>query len=294
MSASDRSSAFGPPGAPGGGGRVTTRYWVEYKGHKIELRSGVTLIGRSAVCQIVLDDGLVSRRHAQIKVEGSRAELEDFGSVNGVFLNGKRLKQSRPLSDGDVIRVGKQEMTLRSAEVKVLDSATGRFNAETLHGDAAARLFSGAETGENPIVKHTAESLQVLGGLADKAFALGRGSDAERVLSSPLKSMLEVAKNGALEAEVADKCAAYSVRLADTTRSGKWVDYVIEMFTYQRRPLPGDVVDQLYTVLRNVSEINLSALRKYVALLHAIQNTLGPRERFVVQRIEGLEQIAVL
>jgi hypothetical protein len=254
----------------------------------------VTLIGRSAVCQIVLDDGLVSRRHAQIKVEGSRAVLEDFGSVNGVFLNKKRVTQPKPLSDGDVIRVGTQELTLKSAEVKVLDSATGRFNAETLHGDAAARLLSGAETGENPTVKHTAESLQVLAGLADKALALGRGVDAERVLSAPLKSMLALAKRGALDAPVAEKSAIYAVRLAEATRSGKWVDYLVELFTYQRRPLPGLVVDQLYTVIRNVSGINVSALRKYVALLHAIQNTLGPSDRFVVQRIEGLEQIAVL
>jgi hypothetical protein len=106
--------------------------------------------------------------------------------------------------------------------------------------------------------------------------------------------MLALAKRGALDAPVAEKSAIYAVRLAEATRSGKWVDYLVELFTYQRRPLPGLVVDQLYTVIRNVSGINVSALRKYVALLHAIQNTLGPSDRFVVQRIEGLEQIAVL
>jgi hypothetical protein len=204
------------------------------------------------------------------------------------------LKQPRSLNDGDVIRVGKQEMTLRRAEIPTLDSATGRFNAETLHGEAAARLLSGADTGENPTVKHTAESLQVLGGLADKAFALGRGADAERVLSAPLKSLLTIAKRGPLDVTSAERAAHYGVRLASATRSAQWVDYVVELFTYQRRPLPAEVVDQLYTVLRNVSGVNLGALRKYVALLHAIQNTLGPSERFVVQRIEGLEQIASL
>ena len=271
-----------------------TRFWVEYKGHKIELRPGVTMIGRSAVCQVVLDDGLVSRRHAQIRVEGSRAVLEDFGSVNGVFLNKVRLSSPRPLNDGDIIRVGQQELMLRSAVIKTLDSATGRFNAETLHGEASARLFSNAETGENPTVTHSAPSLQVLGGLADKALALGRGADAERVLSAPLQSMLAIAKRGGLETSVAEKAAIYGVRLAEATRSPKWVDYVVELFTYQRRPLPAEVVDRLYTVLRNVSEVNLAALRKYVALLHAIQNTLGPSERFLVQRIEGLAQIAAL
>jgi hypothetical protein len=61
-----------------------------------------------------------------------------------------------------------------------------------------------------------------------------------------------------------------------------------------RRPLPGPVVDQLYSVLRSVSGVDLTLLRNYVALLQALQHSFGPTERFLVQRIEGLERIVML
>ena len=45
-------------------------------------------------------------------------------------------------------------------------------------------------------------------------------------------------------------------------------------------------------MLRNVSALNLPELRGYVADLRANQEKLGPAERFLVQRIEGLERLA--
>jgi hypothetical protein len=47
-------------------------------------------------------------------------------------------------------------------------------------------------------------------------------------------------------------------------------------------------------VLRSVSAINLAGLRDYVAKLRLAQDQLGPTERFLTQRIEGLERIASL
>src|SRR4029453_11731687 len=47
---------------------VSMRFWLEYRGHHFELRQGLMAIGRSASCQLVVDDALVSRRHAQIVV----------------------------------------------------------------------------------------------------------------------------------------------------------------------------------------------------------------------------------
>ncbi|HWZ88035.1 MAG TPA: FHA domain-containing protein, partial [Polyangiaceae bacterium] len=47
------------------------RFWLEFQGRTFELRPGEVLIGRSSSCHLVLDDGLVSRRHAQIIVTES-------------------------------------------------------------------------------------------------------------------------------------------------------------------------------------------------------------------------------
>ncbi len=63
--------------------RSAQRFWLEYHGRTFELRPGEILIGRSSNCHLVLDDGLVSRRHAQIIVTEDRITVEDFSRANG-------------------------------------------------------------------------------------------------------------------------------------------------------------------------------------------------------------------
>jgi pSer/pThr/pTyr-binding forkhead associated (FHA) protein len=78
-------------------------------------REGQTLrIGRSAACDIVLDDASVSRRHAVIVHRGGRAVILDDRSLNGVFVNGERVGEAA-LSDGDGIAIG--HVTARYHEV---------------------------------------------------------------------------------------------------------------------------------------------------------------------------------
>ena len=59
----------------------------------------------------------VSRRHARILWQSNSLVVEDLGSINGTFLNGKRLDpyMPEPLHDGDVIYLGKVMV-----EVKIL------------------------------------------------------------------------------------------------------------------------------------------------------------------------------
>jgi len=65
-----------------------------------------TTIGRVDGNNIMLVDGSVSSKHAGIRVrDGNRFELHDFGSTNGVFINGKRIKKQF-LKDGDKVRIG--------------------------------------------------------------------------------------------------------------------------------------------------------------------------------------------
>lgn len=51
----------------------------------------------------------VSRRHAEIFRQGLEVVVEDLGSVNGTFVNGKRLDPylPEPLRDGDILQLGK-------------------------------------------------------------------------------------------------------------------------------------------------------------------------------------------
>src|SRR5262249_42692641 len=62
-------------------------------------------VGRGLECAIRTDDGMVSRRHSQIRMEGGRYVVEDLGSANGTHLNNNRV-QKQALGHTDVIQCG--------------------------------------------------------------------------------------------------------------------------------------------------------------------------------------------
>ncbi len=69
-----------------------------------------TLVGRSPECDIFLDDVTVSRRHAEITRSGDRFTITDLNSLNGTFVNRRRV-ESAQLEDGDEVQIGKYRMT---------------------------------------------------------------------------------------------------------------------------------------------------------------------------------------
>jgi pSer/pThr/pTyr-binding forkhead associated (FHA) protein len=89
-------------------------------GLRIELGEPVARIGRSPSNEVVLEDIVVSARHAQIVQGLDGATLEDLGSTNGtaVVREGERLSSSEPddripLLAGDVIELGSGEQICR-------------------------------------------------------------------------------------------------------------------------------------------------------------------------------------
>jgi hypothetical protein len=69
-----------------------------------------TRIGRSPDCEIFLDDVTVSREHAVLVEANGKFTVEDQGSLNGTFVNRKRI-DSAPLQEGDEVQIGKYRMT---------------------------------------------------------------------------------------------------------------------------------------------------------------------------------------
>ena len=64
-------------------------------------------IGRSPSSDIFLDDVTVSRDHALILRQGEGLRLRDLGSLNGTYVNRRRIESEEPLEDGDEVQVGK-------------------------------------------------------------------------------------------------------------------------------------------------------------------------------------------
>jgi hypothetical protein len=73
-------------------------------GSRVELREGLS-IGRAEENDLVVRDPRASRRHARIVGDGDGWAIEDAGSSNGTFLNGKRIRRER-LERGATVTIG--------------------------------------------------------------------------------------------------------------------------------------------------------------------------------------------
>ena len=273
------------------------RFWLEYRSNQLELRTGGTVVGRSAECQLVLDDAQVSRRHARFVRDTQSVVLEDLDSANGVFVNGERISKRRDLSAGDEIVIGQQRLVLHSGVRFRQPRRRDRFLAETLSGLETHAMIQDGPAADAPESDstHQGRALNLLGGVADKVLALGRHDEAERILGAFLDNLVKSARGGQFpDADTARNATQYAVKLARVTGRPKWVDFCVELYTLLREPMPADVIDELYSLLRSVREVNQNGLRLYLRVLHARQDNFGPAERFLVQRIEGLERLAKL
>jgi pSer/pThr/pTyr-binding forkhead associated (FHA) protein len=82
---------------------------------ELELREGSLLAGRLPECDVMIDDGLVSRMHARISVRDESVVVEDLHSTNGVYVNGTRITHSALLREGDRLLIGTTEISLFEA-----------------------------------------------------------------------------------------------------------------------------------------------------------------------------------
>jgi pSer/pThr/pTyr-binding forkhead associated (FHA) protein len=74
---------------------------------RFSVQDGATSIGRSSASDIVLkSDDFASGRHAQLTRHGGLLYVEDLGSTNGTFVNGRKTVGATPLRHGDTVRVG--------------------------------------------------------------------------------------------------------------------------------------------------------------------------------------------
>ncbi len=80
----------------------------------VSLTGESTVLGRGAEADLRLPDTGVSRRHAELRVDGDRVLLTDLGSTNGTSLNGRRITGDAVLCDGDRIDLGASTVQFRS------------------------------------------------------------------------------------------------------------------------------------------------------------------------------------
>lgn len=82
-------------------------------GQTIPISGGKFFIGRAEDCNLRPYSDLISRHHCAILVEQGVVTIRDFGSKNGTFVNGERVRTEQEMKNGDRLKVGDLEFELQ-------------------------------------------------------------------------------------------------------------------------------------------------------------------------------------
>jgi hypothetical protein len=260
------------------------RYRLRFLLQEIDLAPGVTTIGRSAACQITIDDPLVSREHARIRVDGIKVTVEDLGSRNGVAVNGKPMRDPVELADGDRVRVGSQELVL--CVIGATTPSTDKLKRTTgfMCHCAECGIPYPAESPACPACGSSARSLEdtLTGARSDRDWSLELASEAvgramekqswedvERLL---LRARLHVeqrmAEGGRIDRRPLHGIADAAVALATATGELTWVRWALS----------------LYASLGQLPPPNLA--HGISSFPPAVRDTLAPAVRRVVETVD--------
>jgi len=118
-----------PAGGPSIGG-LTQLEHQQKEAHPLAI--GRITVGRDPRSDLHLPDLMVSRHHAELRVQQGEAEIVDLGSANGTFVNGQRVTQAQ-VYDGDVITIGHYLLQVEGSRlVEFVDTGDVSFEAEGL------------------------------------------------------------------------------------------------------------------------------------------------------------------
>lgn len=95
------------------GGAAVGSIFLE-DGRRVEIGETPLVVGRMPECDVALSDPNVSRRHAEVRRQGTGFVVVDLGSTNGTRVNGAQVKE-RVLNNGDEITVGATKLRFEAS-----------------------------------------------------------------------------------------------------------------------------------------------------------------------------------
>ena len=221
------------------------RFRLRFLLQEIDLPEGETVIGRSTDSHVTIEDPLVSRQHARISVRGALPTIEDLGSRNGTFVNGRAAQGVLPLDDGDRIRVGTLELVFcRAQERQTRPRPQRRTTGFMCHcGECGNPYPSEAQScpscGSDLRVDDDTLSgvlsevdrnwtLELLVDVLTKAVTLQRWDDVERMLRRARSNVeARVATDHGVEVDHLAAVGEAAVRLSVQRAEADWAAWVL-------------------------------------------------------------------
>ena len=236
------------------------------------------VIGRALTCEVVIEDPLVSRQHALIRIGPDEVLVEDLGSANGVYVNNVRIFEPYQLCDGDRILVGTQELCVFAV------ASQRRPTRPSPPADGPA----GDVTAPSPPTERL-DAAAVLGRAAQRMLDLGAPLEAERILADYLRKTLHTARSDRrVSRAVCADAARLALALATALGRGSWFDYAVELHYRAGLPMSIEIAAALAEAASAVSEMNRVALARYVTWLDANLDPQAEEQAAVLCLLESL------
>lgn len=157
--------------------------------HEFSLETGRTIIGRDLSCDIVVNNGQVSRRHAAIDRTPAGYTLEDLNSHNGTFVNDVRISEPLRLSDGDRVGIFDVQFTFcHSGE----DSLGPTGGMDTLSPDEQPLVLSSYDASTGADLRFEVKPEAKLRAVLEISRQLGNTLNPSEVLPRILDSLLSI------------------------------------------------------------------------------------------------------
>lgn len=283
-------------------------------GQRIMLEGDSIVLGRHPNCDVVLDEGAVSRQHAKLTQQGGRYFVEDMGSRNGTFVNGEEVTAQRQLVPDDELKICDLIFTFHQAlpqEAGILtrDGATVALmvedHAPTGHSTIMSKLDlssvgGGFRVSVNPEIKLKA----LIEISTDLAHLLSLDEMLPRILDSLFKIFVQADRGFIVMRDTVDgplipKAVRYRRdRNEDAIRISKTV--VRRVMDEKQAILSADAAaDSKFAMSESIADFHIRSLM-CVPMIgsegHAIGviqiDTLDQRSRFQDEDLEVLASVA--
>jgi hypothetical protein len=156
-----------------------------FDGRFFEIPLGESMVGRALENDLAFDDPSLSRRHSRLHLDGAgRIEVEDLGSSNGTYVNGRKIGRAVAAA-GDVLRFGELQF-------RIIGAGAGSVGTRAVIGIPRSQLYAllggGAATmaalmvmivvlvrKPGPVRASAAESIAKITATADEHLRSARG-----------------------------------------------------------------------------------------------------------------------
>jgi pSer/pThr/pTyr-binding forkhead associated (FHA) protein len=270
----------------------------------VPLPVGDFLVGRNQACDLVVQDGMVSRRHAVLHVSADRVVVEDLGSRNGIRVNGVPVTGARQVEHGERIAVGSYELVVlensrqrgerRQTRPAVRRSERTQTPVATpaARGSSPGRGGAGAESSDEETEADRRSVYHVLLETCEANLAEGR----LRELEGAARNLTASVRGGLLRGrppseETTRKLVDLALRVVEQHGIHGWLEAAVELYATLDRVMEADAVERICQLGRRGQLRDVSALRSYVGQLRARAHRMNEDERMRLDRLDALTRL---